>query len=245
MNTQSNGMHVLVAAADAGFGGMLARGLLQQNVDVAIERSVPEARERVLAETFDAVIVDSVLPGGGGAELCRALRRLGATVPTIMLIDVDSIADRVRARGSDADAYLPKPVSISTLLSELQARKASRPVEAAASRLTAGDLVIDLWSRGVVRRGRRFDLTPKEFALLEILARRPGTIVDRDTIVEHVWRDERPGTANVLEVLVRRLRQKIDDGDTRELIQTHRGKGYRLVVPVVSDAAPASPTAHV
>jgi two-component system copper resistance phosphate regulon response regulator CusR len=221
-------MRVLLAAGDATLGATLARGLLHENVDVAIERSAAAARDRALSEHFDALVIDADLPAGGG-DLCRAIRRSGSGVPTVMLIDGDSFADRVRARTSGADAYLMKPVGIRELLAELRARKAASLVlDLTSERLTIADLTVDASLRSVVRAGQRIDLTAKEFALLQILARHPGTLVDRATIATHVWGTGSNAGGNVLEVLVRRLRRKIDDGHELKLIQTLRGKGYRL-----------------
>ena len=229
MNTQSNGMRVLLVTADAAMGATLARGLLQQNVDVVIERGLAEAKDRAFTQAFDALVVDGTLLGA--AELCRSLRRLGAVVPTIMLIDAESATDRLRARAFDADAYIRKPVAMPELLSELRAGQASRSVNVPPDRVTVADLVIDMRLRAVYRDGRRIDLTMKESALLEILARRVGTLVDRATIVAHVWGEHTSPANNVLEVLVRRLRQKLDGGQGSSLIQTQRGRGYRLADP--------------
>jgi two-component system copper resistance phosphate regulon response regulator CusR len=231
-------MRVLLAAGDATLGATLARGLLHENVDVAIERSAAAAKDRALSEHFDALVIDADLPAGGG-DLCRALRRSGSGVPTVMLIDGGSFADRVRARSLDADAYLTKPVGIRELLAELRARKAASLVlDLTSERMTIADLTIDMSLRGVFRAGQRIDLTSKEFALLQILARNPGTIVDRQTIATHVWGGGRNAGGNVLEVLVRRLRRKIDDAHELKLVQTLRGKGYRLTTgPRSSESA--------
>ena len=226
MNT-SNGMRVLLAAGDATPGATLARGLLHENVDVVIERSAASAKERALREHFDVLVVDGDLPAGGG-DLCRSLRRMGAGIPTIMLIEPGSMADRLRARTAEADAYLVKPVALRALLSELHARKVARPTDA-VERVNVADLTVDTRARWVTRGGRRIDLTRKEFALLEILAGQPGALVDRATIAAHVWGNSTHAAGNVLEVLVRRLRRKIDDGHELKLIETMRGKGYRLI----------------
>jgi len=222
-------MRALLAVADATLGAALARGLLHAGIDVAIETSYAEARVRATGERFDAVVFDAAFPGGG-SELCRELRRRGDSVSIIMLTDADSIADRVRARDACADTYLAKPVSARELLDHLRAPRLQNPPDAASDRVVVADLVIDVPSRVVWRAEQRIRLTRKEFALLQILARHGGRPVDRPTIIAHVWSEGIPSQTNIVDVLVGRLRRKIDVGHEQPLVQTHRGVGYRLGV---------------
>jgi two-component system copper resistance phosphate regulon response regulator CusR len=219
-------MRVLLVAADAALGGTLARGLLEHGVDVAMEQTAAAAKERAFREVFDVLVIDGSVPGG--AEVGRGFRRLGVAIPTIMLIDPDSVADRVRARAAEADAFVNKPVGLAELMIQVRAVRASRAVYVPPDQVSVADLVIDLRAHRVYRGKNRIELSTKEAALLEILARRSGRLVDRTTISEYVWGADRPGSANVLEVLVRRLRRKIDNGRQGSLIETCRGRGYRL-----------------
>jgi two-component system copper resistance phosphate regulon response regulator CusR len=223
----SHDMRALLAIADPAQGATLARGLLEQGIDVAIGTNFTDARTRALGERFDALVVDAALPGGG-VELWRDLWRRGIDVAVIMLTDTDSLADRVRARDAAADAYLTKPVAVRDLVAQLTATERRRPFDVSSDCVRTADLEIDLRLRTVYRAGRQIDLTRKEFALLEILARSPGQTVSRAAIAAHVWHDDAVARSNLLEVLVRRLRRKIDDGHDTKLVRTLRSSGYQL-----------------
>jgi two-component system copper resistance phosphate regulon response regulator CusR len=223
-------MRTLLAVADATLGATLARGLLDEGIDVAVETSLVPARDSALHQAFDALIIDIALPGGG-VELCRELWRRRIEIPIVLLTDADSMAERIRARDANAAACIGKPVKIRELVAQL--RTPRRPgIEARSSsssdRIVVEDLDVDVRSRAVHRAGRRIRLTPKEFALLEILVRHAGRVVDRPTIIAHVWGGTSPVESNMLEVLVRRLRRKIDDPYEWKLIRTVRAAGYLL-----------------
>jgi DNA-binding response OmpR family regulator len=221
------GMRALLAVSDTTLGAALARGLLDAGIDVAVAPTFNGARDRPWDPNVDAVVVD-LDPRGKGVGLCRELRRAGVDARIIVLVDADSLAERLRARDARADAFLTKPVDVGELLAFLRASAAPRPRDATSERVTVADLDVDLRTRAVHRAAQPIELTPKEFALLEVLARHHGRPVDRPTIIAHVWNNSTPAGSNMLEVLVRRLRRKIDDGYDRKLIRTRRAGGYQL-----------------
>ena len=221
-------MRVLVVEDDPELAGLLRDGLREHRIDPTVAASFSDGREQALAGDYDVVILDVRLPGGTGFELCADLRRSGVTVPVLMLTALDAIDDRVRGLAVGADDYLTKPFAFRELVARLQALARRRALALAPERVRLEDLEVDVASRQVRRSGRAINLTAKEFALLELLLRHPGQVIDRSSITAHVWDNNHDPFANVLEVLVRRLRSKIDDGFEPKLIHTIRGVGYAL-----------------
>jgi len=221
-------VRVLVVEDDPELAGLLRDGLREHRIDPTVAASFSDGREQALAGDYDVVILDVRLPGGTGFELCADLRRSGVTVPVLMLTALDAIDDRVRGLAVGADDYLTKPFAFRELVARLQALARRRALALAPERVRLEDLEVDVASRQVRRSGRAIDLTAKEFALLELLLRHPGQVIDRSSITAHVWDNNHDPFANVLEVLVRRLRSKIDDGFEPKLIHTIRGAGYRI-----------------
>ncbi|OLB51993.1 MAG: DNA-binding response regulator [Gemmatimonadetes bacterium 13_2_20CM_2_65_7] len=221
-------MRVLVVEDDPELAGLLRDGLREHRIDPTLASSFAEGREQALAGDYDVVILDVRLPGGTGLDLCAELRRGGIHVPVLMLTALDAVDDRVRGLAAGADDYLAKPFAFRELVARLQALTRRRALAVAPPRLGVADLEVDLASRQVRRGGRPIALTAKEFALLELLLRHPGEVVDRATITAHIWDTNHDPFANVLEVLVRRLRSKVDDDFDHKLITTVRGAGYRL-----------------
>ena len=221
-------MRVLVVEDDPELAGLLRDGLREHRIDPTLAASFSDGREQALAGDYDVVILDVRLPGGTGFELCADLRRSGVTVPVLMLTALDAVDDRVRGLAVGADDYLTKPFAFRELVARLQALARRRALALAPERVRLEDLEVDVASRQVRRSGRAISLTAKEFALLELLLRHPGQVIDRSSITAHVWDNNHDPFANVLEVLVRRLRSKIDDGFEPKLIHTIRGAGYRI-----------------
>ena len=221
-------MRVLVVEDDPELAGLLRDGLREHRIDPTLAASFSDGREQALAGDYDVVILDVRLPGGTGFELCADLRRSGVTVPVLMLTALDAVDDRVRGLAVGADDYLTKPFAFRELVARLQALARRRALALAPERVRLEDLEVDVASRQVRRSGRAINLTAKEFALLELLLRHPGQVIDRSSITAHVWDNNHDPFANVLEVLVRRLRSKIDDGFEPKLIHTIRGAGYRI-----------------
>jgi two-component system, OmpR family, copper resistance phosphate regulon response regulator CusR len=221
-------MRVLIVEDDPELAGLLRDGLREHRIDPTLATGFAEGRDQALAGDYDVVILDVRLPGGTGYDLCADLRRRNVGVPVLMLTALDAVDDRVRGLAAGADDYLTKPFAFRELVARLQALTRRRALSLTPSTLRLADLEVDLGSRQVRRAGRPIDLTAKEFALLELLLRRQGQVVDRSAITAHVWDNNHDPFANVLEVLVRRLRGKIDDGFDPKLIHTIRGAGYRL-----------------
>jgi len=221
-------VRVLVVEDDPELAGLLRDGLREHRIDPTVAASFSDGREQALAGDYDVVILDVRLPGGTGFELCADLRRSGVTVPVLMLTALDAVDDRVRGLAVGADDYLTKPFAFRELVARLQALARRRALALTPERVRLGDLEVDVASRQVRRSGRAISLTAKEFALLELLLRHSGQVIDRSSITAHVWDNNHDPFANVLEVLVRRLRSKIDDGFEPKLIHTIRGAGYRI-----------------
>ena len=220
-------MKVLLVEDDAEIAAVLLAGLREKRVQVASARTLAEGRTRALEPGFDVIILDVMLPGGSGFDLSRELRTRGVATPILMLTARDAVADRVTGLESGADDYLTKPFAFAELLARLRAL-ARRPQSIEPDVVRIGDLEVDFRSHLARRGGKKIELTAKEFALLECFARNPGRVLDRAAITAHVWDENHDPFTNVLEVLVRRLRRKVDEGFDRPLIHTIRGSGYRM-----------------
>jgi two-component system copper resistance phosphate regulon response regulator CusR len=220
-------MRVLIVEDDAELAGLVRDGLAKMQIEVTVAPTFSDGLERSGQTAFDVVILDVMLPGGSGFDLCRKLRERGSTTPVLMLTALDAVDDRVRGLEAGADDYLSKPFAFRELVARVQALSRRHPALTPAVHRVA-DLEVDLAARTVHRGGKAIDLTAKEFTLLELFVRHPGRVLDRTTITAHVWDDNHDPFANLLEVLVRRLRRKIDDDFEPKLITTLRGAGYRF-----------------
>jgi two-component system copper resistance phosphate regulon response regulator CusR len=220
-------MRILLVEDDAGLASVLEAGLVEHGHQVVRASSFDAGRARGLQGTFDVIVLDVMLPGGSGFDLCAELRSHAVGTPLLMLTARDAVDDRVKGLEAGADDYLTKPFAFRELVARLRAlgRRRATPL---AERVTVADLEVDLGSRRVRRAGRELELTAKEFALLEFFVQHRDQVVDRAAITAHVWDENHDPFTNVLEVLVRRLRRKIDDGFEPRLIQTLRGAGYRF-----------------
>jgi DNA-binding response OmpR family regulator len=221
-------MRVLIVEDDDTIASFVAKGL--EEAGFAVDRALDgdQGLELALTTPYDAAVVDVMLPGKDGLELVESLRRRGVGIPVLFLSARHTVDDRVRGLQAGGDDYLVKPFAFAELLARVQAlvRRASGSAEAA--RLSLGDLEMDLLSREVRRTGRRIDLRPKEWALLEYLMRHPGKVVSKTMILAHVYDYSfDPGT-NVVDVLVHRLRDKIDRDFEHKMLATVRGAGYVL-----------------
>jgi len=182
-----------------------------------------EAVTRATATDYDVILLDVMLPGHDGFEVCRRLRAYEVWSPTLMLTALDDVPDRIRGLDSGADDYLAKPFSFDELLARMRAliRRGAPP---RPTLLTVGDVRLDPAARRVWRGEEELLLTPREFAMLELFMRRPGEVLSRFELLEHVWDISYENRSNVIEVYVGYLREKLD----REAIETVRGVGYRL-----------------
>jgi two-component system, OmpR family, response regulator len=217
-------MRVLVVEDDAKIASFVVKGLKQEGY--AVDHAPDGDTGLALAEStaYDAAVVDVMLPGLDGLSLVRRMRAARATLPVLFLSARASVEDRVRGLQAGGDDYLTKPFAFAELSARLQAliRRASRAPE--ATRLAAGDVTLDLVGRTVTVAGRLVELQPREFGLLEFLLRHPGRPVTKTMILEHVWDYSFDPQTNVVDVLMSRLRSKIDPEKTR--IETLRGVGY-------------------
>jgi two-component system copper resistance phosphate regulon response regulator CusR len=176
---------------------------------------------------YDLIILDIMLPGKDGLEVCRELRAGGLSVPVLMLTALDTVDDRVHGLDTGADDYLTKPFDFRELLAHIRALL-RRGQSLQPDVIKVEDLEMDTRARQVRRGGRGVYLTAKEYALLEYLARRAGEVVARSDIAEHVWDETFDPFSNLIEVYVQRLRRKVDDGHATKLLHTRRGAGYVL-----------------
>jgi two-component system OmpR family response regulator len=216
-------MRVLVVEDEAKLAHLLRQGLRRHGMAVDLATTGEEAITRATATDYDLILLDVMLPGPDGFEVCRRLRAAEVWSPTLMLTALDAVKNRVRGLDSGADDYLPKPFSFDELLARIRAllRRAAPPRPAV---LEVADLRLDPASHRVWRSGRELSLTPREFALLETLMRHPGQVLSKFELLEHVWDDTYENRSNVIEVYVGYLREKLD----RTAIETVRGAGYRL-----------------
>jgi two-component system, OmpR family, response regulator len=206
---------------------LLRKGLTAQGLAADVAADAGEAMWMATATAYDAITLDVMLPDTDGFTLCRDFRRNGVTTPVLMITALDTIHDRVIGLDSGADDYLAKPFSLAELLARLRAL-ARRPRDVQMPVLTAGNLRLDPAARTVRRGDVPIELTPKEFALLETLIRRPGEAVSRFDLLESAWDDSYDNRSNVVDVYIGYLRQKIDRPFGTDSIETVRGFGYRL-----------------
>ena len=224
-------MKVLVVEDEPKTGEYLRQGLTEAGFVVDLVRNGDDGLHAALGEAYDLAILDVMLPGMDGWSVLRGIRRSGQELPVLFLTARDEIDDRVRGLELGADDYLVKPFAFAELLARVRTllRRGAKGKE--AETLRAADLDLDLIRRRVTRAGKRIDLTAKEFALLELLLRRQGEVLPRSLIASQVWDMNFDSDTNVIEVAVKRLRAKVDDGFEPKLIRTVRGMGYVLEIP--------------
>ena len=221
-------MRVLVVEDDVKMAALLRRGLVEEGLAADGARPGDDALWMAEATEYDAIVLDVMLPGADGFEVCRRLRESGRWAPVLMLTARDSVEDRVAGLDAGADDYLTKPFSFAELLARLRALARRAPPER-PSVLEAGDLTLDPATRQVRRGSVEIELSAKEFALLETFMRRPGEVLSRYQLLEHCWDYGYENRSNVVDVYVRYLREKIDRPFGRDTLQTVRGVGYRFV----------------
>ena len=221
-------MRVLVCEDDRVIADFVAQGLREAGFAVDVAATGTEGLRLALDTAYDVAVVDVMLPGLDGLALIEKLRAARVQIPVLILSARRSVDDRVKGLQAGGDDYLTKPFAFAELLARVQALIRRSTGTAEPTRLVAGELTMDLLSRRVERSGQAMELRPREFALLEYLMRHPGRVLSKTMILSHVWGYSfDPGT-NVVDVLVSRLRDKVDRGFDRKLIQTVRGAGYVL-----------------
>jgi two-component system response regulator MprA len=218
---------ILVVDDDTKILSMMRRGLIFAGYDVDLAESGEQALDKTLGELPDLVVLDIMLPGIDGIEVCRRMRAAEPRLPILLLTARDRVPDRVAGLDAGADDYLVKPFAFDELLARIRAllrRAGSEPLEA----LTFADLTLDTVTHEVRRAGRSIDLTLTEYQLLEYFMRHPRQVLSRDRIHDAVWGDSFFPESNVIDVHIKRLREKLEDDDAPRLIQTIRGVGYSL-----------------
>ncbi len=220
-------MRVLVVEDDVKMASLLRRGLLEEGLSADVARTGDDALWMAEATEYDAIVLDVMLPGLDGFEVCRRLRESGRWSPVLMLTARDAVEDRVAGLDAGADDYLTKPFSFAELLARLRAL-ARRPALERPTVLEAGDLRLDPATRQAWRGETEIELSAKEFALLETFMRRPGAVLTRYQLLEHCWDYGYENRSNVVDVYVRYLREKIDRPFGRSSLETVRGVGYRF-----------------
>lgn len=221
-------MKVLVVEDDPKIAAFVEKGLQEAGFVVDRTENGEQALQLAKAIKYDVAIIDLMLPKFDGLSLIDLMRQRGMETPILILSAKHTVDDRIRGLQRGADDYLVKPFVFAELLARVQAlvRRASKPIE--TSRITCGDLVVDLLERKVRRGGQLIDLQPKEYALLEYLLRNRGRTISKTMIMEQIWDLHFDPQTNVVDVLVCRLRNKVDKNFTQKLIQTIRGIGYVL-----------------
>jgi two-component system OmpR family response regulator len=220
----------LVIEDDKDVASFIRNGLAQAGCNVDHAANGKDGLFLATTETYDALVVDRMLPGIDGLTVIRTLRASANTTPVLILSALGEVDDRVKGLKAGGDDYLVKPFAFSELLARLEAlaRRAKAGGDAPSTVLKVGDLEMDLLRREVRRGGKPIDLQPREFQLLEFLLRHAGQVVTRTMLLEGVWDYHFDPQTNVIDVHISRLRSKIDKGFERPLLHTVRGAGYRL-----------------
>ena len=220
-------MRVLLVEDDVRISGFVARGLRENAYAVDTVEEGEEALYQASINDYDLIILDVMIPNKDGFAVCGQLRKSGCQIPILMLTARDAVDDRINGLDAGADDYLVKPFDFKELLARLRALL-RRTSDIRPPKIVIADLEIDTTARRVVRAGCEIKLTAKEYALLEYLAREQSRVLGRAEIAEHVWDENFDAFSNLIEVYIRRLRSKIEDGFDSRLIHTRRGAGYIL-----------------
>jgi two-component system OmpR family response regulator len=220
-------MRILIVEDESKLANLLRRGFAKEGMAADIAGDGEEALWKAEATDYDAIVLDLMLPGVDGFEVCRRLRAAEVWAPILMLTARDAVEDRVKGLDRGADDYLTKPFSYAELLARLRALvrrgKSERPTV-----IEIGELRLEPATRRVWRGEREIELSPKEFSLLETFMRRPGEVLSRFQLLEHAWDYDYENRSNVVDAYVRLLRRKIDKPFGVESLETVRGAGYRL-----------------
>lgn len=223
-------MRILVVEDNHRLNNSLKMNLAHEGYSVDTAYDGQEGQDFAELTPYDLIVLDILLPGKDGLEVCRELRRRRISTPILLLTARDSVDDRVQGLDCGADDYLVKPFAMNELLARLRALL-RRPQPYHSGRLEMGELHLDPVTHSAEREGYPLNLTPKEYALLEFLMYHPNQVITRDMIEQHIWNYDFEGTSNVIDVYIRRLRRKLDDPFQTKLLTTIRGIGYRLTPP--------------
>ena len=219
-------MRILLVEDQPDAALLIAKGLREQAFAVDVAGDGEHGSRLAFETSYDAIVLDVMLPGRDGLSVCRQIRARGALTPILLLTAMDAVESRIQGLDSGADDYLTKPFAFGELLARLRAiiRRGTRPIVPEV--LVSGSLTIDTRGRTASRGDRSIRLTAREYSLLEFFARRPGEVIGRGEIAEHVWDEQYDPFSNVIDVYVQRLRRKLDSAGEPSLISTRRGEGY-------------------
>ncbi len=220
-------MRILIVEDEHRLGEHVAKGLREEGLAADLASTKARARELMIENPYDLVLLDLMLPDGNGLVLLREWRKEGRSMPVLALTARDLLADKIAGLDAGADDYLTKPFAFEELLARIRAllrRRTAEPMDV----LSLGDLTLDRTTRRVHRGKREIDLTPKEFALLEHFLLHPGATLTRAEIAEHVWDERYEARSNVIDVMVARLRRKLEAGDSSRVLHAVPGMGYVL-----------------
>jgi len=220
-------MRILVVEDETRLAGLLKRGLSEEGHAVDLAESGEDALAWIDTADYGAIVLDVMLPGINGFDVCRAIRHQRRRTPVLLLTAKDAVADRVTGLDAGADDYLVKPFAFAELSARLRALS-RRPAELLDPVLTAGEIRLDPATRRVWRGDEEIALGNKQFRILEYLVRNPNRVVTRAMIADHVWDYDFPTVTNVIDVHIRAIRKELGDAYPGEIIQTVRGVGYRL-----------------
>jgi DNA-binding response OmpR family regulator len=220
-------MRVLVIEDEHKINRTVCQALREEAYAVDAAFDGEQGEEMALVNTYDLIVLDLMLPKKNGIAVCRGLREQGMTTPILMLTARDTLEDRVQGLDSGADDYVVKPFFMDELLARARALL-RRDTTVKSTKLQLADLQVDTSSHRVSRNGAPIELTSKEYAMLEYFIRNPDQVLTRTMISEHVWDDEFDSLSNIIDVYIRRLRRKIDEGYQPRLLHTIRGSGYLL-----------------
>jgi len=223
-------MRILVVDDDRRLSAVIKRGLMEEAYAVDLAYDGEEGEYMAEVNPYDLIILDIMLPGKDGIEVCRELRTKKVNTPILMLTAKDTVEDRVKGLDVGADDYLVKPFAFNELLARVRAML-RREGMAKSPELRVGDLTLDTLTRQVRRGERPVELTTKEYGILEYFMRHPNAVLTRTMIEEHSWDYDFDSLSNLVDVYIRRLRRKIDNEAEDSLIETVRGAGYRLKAP--------------
>lgn len=230
-------MRILLVEDESRVSTFVQRGFIAERYAVDVCADGRDGLDLALAFPYDLIVLDLMLPRLDGRELLQRLRRSNAHVPVLMLTARDAVDDKVRLFEDGADDYLTKPFAFAELLVRAKALLRRGPVNR-SSILAVGKLELDRVAQQVRRDGKRIELTAKEYALLEYLMQNKGRVLSRNMIIEHIWDQCFDGITNIVDVHVRHLRAKIDQGHIKKLIKTVRGSGYMICGDSVVSASP-------
>ena len=221
-------MYILVVEDERRLAQVVRKVLEEEGHTVDVAHDGEDGLAMAMDGSHDVIVLDILLPGIDGLEVCQRLRAGRVDTPILLLTALNAVDDRVRGLDAGADDYLPKPFAFQELLARLRALGRRRVQAREPDQIRTADLVLDLRRRRAERAGKTIELSPKEFALLEFLLRNEGRVVTRSQILDHVWGYDYSPDSNLVDVYVTYLRRKVDRGHKRSLIRTVRGAGYAL-----------------